>query len=308
MPRWLSILIVLLLVACAPAVTPPPTSTLTPTLPAPTSTPMPTATPLPQLGSTRTDAFGIEQVWVPAGTFRMGTEPDVEIAAPDWAAPTLNSEKPAHEVEITRGFWLDRYEVTNTAYQAFVDAGGYEKQEYWSEAGWQWRQNEKRPLPIECQAAGPTNPRACVNWFEAEAYARWRGGQLPTEAQWEYAARGPESFIYPWGNEFDKDKTNLVGALGTKPVGSFPAGASWVGAHDMVGNVMEWVQDWWSTTYHQAQVRVDPPGPATGSRKIEKGGWWGAPLFTARAAYRHFEDPPGYQDHHIGFRIVTLQP
>jgi formylglycine-generating enzyme required for sulfatase activity len=198
--------------------------------------------------------------------------------------------------------------VTNAAYQAFVEASGYEKQEYWSEAGWKWRVGKEQALPLECKNTEPTHPRACLNWFEAEAYARWRGGQLPTEAQWEYAARGPESFIYPWGNDFDIEKTNLTGGLGTKPVGSYPAGASWVGALDMAGNVMEWVQDWLSFSYHQKQVRIDPPGPASGAHKIEKGGWWGALPFTARAAYRHFEDPPAYQDHHIGFRVITLQP
>jgi formylglycine-generating enzyme required for sulfatase activity len=90
-------------------------------------------------------------------------------------------------------------------------------------------------------------------------------------------------------------------------VRSYPAGASWVGALDLAGNAMEWVADWYSLTDHAAGVDEDPTGPATGSLKIEKGGWWGAPdpAYVSRAAYRHFEDPPTYADHHIGFRIVS---
>lgn len=308
--RWL-LTLSLLLNACAPAATPNPTATS-----APTATPMPTLTPTPkpELGVTRVDAFGIEQVWVPAGKFMMGTSAATmaELKPPRFAAQAQQpeSEQPAHAVEITRGFWMDKYEVTNAAFEAFVQAGGYETEAYWSEAGWKWRQSRAMALPIDCKDKKPDVPRACVTWFEAEAYAKWRGGQLPTEAQWEFAARGPESFLYPWGNEWDEAKCNLSGSIGLKPVGSFPAGVSWVGAQDMAGNAMEWVQDWWSISYYAESPEQDPTGPATGARKVEKGGWWGgpSPSYIARSAYRHFEDPPGYQDHHIGFRIITLQP
>ena len=152
----------------------------------------------------------------------------------------------------------------------------------------------------------PDHPQVCVTWYEAEAYSRWRGGQLPNEAQWEYAARGPDSLIYPWGNDFDSSKTNVVDSDGLMPVGSYPVGVSWVGAHDMAGNAMEWVQDWLDENYYQSNVRDDPPGPETGRRKVEKGGWWGSNPFVTRSAYRHFEDPPHYQDFHIGFRVVSM--
>ena len=107
----------------------------------------------------------------------------------------------------------------------------------------------------------------------------------------------------PWGNEWDASRCNLVDSKNLSPVGSFPAGASWIGAQDMAGNVMEWVQDWLGN-YSPGAVE-DPSGPATGKVKIEKGGWWSGTLFVARAAYRHFEDPPEYGDIHIGFRIIT---
>jgi formylglycine-generating enzyme required for sulfatase activity len=145
----------------------------------------------------------------------------------------------------------------------------------------------------------------CVTWYEAEAYARWRGGHLPTEAEWEYAARGPQSLIYPWGNEFDSNRANVIGSTGPTPVGSYPNGVSWVGAHDMAGNAMEWVWDWRDGEYYKLNVQYDPQGPETGTIKIEKGGWYDSNQFVARSAYRHFEDPPSYGDRHIGFRIVT---
>lgn len=88
-------------------------------------------------------------------------------------------------------------------------------------------------------------------------------------------------------------------------MGSYPDGVSWVGAHGMAGNAMEWVQDWLDVDYYKLGEQYDPQGPETGTIKIEKGGWWGSNAFVARSAYRHFEDPPLYQDHHIGFRIVT---
>jgi formylglycine-generating enzyme required for sulfatase activity len=115
--------------------------------------------------------------------------------------------------------------------------------------------------------------------------------------------------VYPWAGEFDASLANLEGATGPVAVGKYPGGASWVGALDMAGNAMEWVADWWSATYYREKVRDDPTGPANGHVKVEKGGWWGPPAgtgaFISRSSYRHFEDPPIYADHHIGFRIVS---
>jgi formylglycine-generating enzyme required for sulfatase activity len=312
------LLLALILSACAQAGTPPamtmipsspsPTSPVTPS-PQTTSTAQPTSTLAP--GQTRQDAFGIQQVWVPAGSFLMGTDDATiqELQAmnpPAWVQREFASEQPQHEVHLTAGYWIDKYEVTNQAYQAFIDDGGYTQQAYWSEAGWRWlSQQSPESLSRSCMGEAADLPRRCVNWYEAEAYANWRGGRLPTEAEWEFAARGPQSLRYPWGNEFDSQLCNVVDSQGPVAVGSYPGGASWVGALDMAGNAMEWVQDWLGVTYYQRNISENPTGPQTGVIKIEKGGWWGSNLFVARSAYRHYEDRPTYSDEHIGFRIVS---
>jgi formylglycine-generating enzyme required for sulfatase activity len=278
--------------------------------PAVTPVETPVESPDRAAGTARSDAAGVKQVWVPGGTFTMGAD-DAAVEPPSWAAGEAESERPAHEVAITRGFWIDVTEVTVASFQAFKVAGGYDDESLWSDRGWQWRRGQgTKPLPQPCAQQAPDEPQVCVTWYEAEAYARWRGGRLPTEAEWEFAARGPESLVYPWGNDYDATLANLDGGTGPVAVGSFPQGASWIGALDMAGNAMEWVADWWSSSYYAKSPGTDPRGPATGSTKVEKGGWWGpageSGAYVGRAAYRHFEDPPLYADHHIGFRIVSL--
>ncbi len=225
---------------------------------------------------------------------------------PDWVSPEFPSEQPAHEVTLTKGYWIDRDEVTNAAFAAFVDAGGYTNQALWSTDGWAWLGGKKAAsLPLQCQGDVGEHPRMCLTWFEAEAYAAWRGGRLPTEAEWEYAARGPKSTVYPWGDTFDREKANVLNSVAPKPVGSYPTSASWVGANDMAGNAMEWVADWLAVDYYATSPKTDPTGPTTGTIKVEKGGWWGSNEFVARSAYRHYEDPPTYGDKHIGFRVAS---
>ncbi|MEO8207386.1 MAG: SUMF1/EgtB/PvdO family nonheme iron enzyme [Chloroflexota bacterium] len=257
------------------------------------------------------DALGVAQVWVPAGEFQMGTAP-AEIEAlkaagpPEWVISEFPSEQPRHLVRLTTGYWIDRSEVTVAAFRAFVLADGYSTQALWSPDGWTWV-SARNPagLPKRCAGDLPEVPQRCITWYEAEAYAAWRGGALPTEAQWEYAARGPESLIYPWGNDWDTARANVVGSAAPLPVGTYPTGASWVGALDMAGNAMEWVADWLSVDYYATSAVEDPTGPEAGQRKVEKGGWWGSNQFVARSAYRHYEDPPTYGDKHIGFRVVS---
>ncbi len=268
---------------------------------------------MPQAGDTRLDDTGIEQVYVPAGCFMMGSSEE-DIAAlneqnpPAWTQKAFAYEQPQHEVCLTKGYWIDKYEVTVAAFRAFVEADGYTTQEYWSDNGWQWLQfQDIEKMPLQCVEDNQDDfPQVCITWYEADAYAKWRGGSLPTEAQWEFAARGPEARIYPWGNDWQPELANVVDSEGLKSVGSYPDGISWVGAHDMAGNAMEWVQDWLGREYYSESERDDPTGPEEGSRKVEKGGWWGANPFVARSAYRHYEDSPTYQDHHIGFRVVSV--
>jgi len=279
--------------------------------PSPTELGTPVAAPERDSGTTRKDAHGVAQVWVPGGVFTMGSA-EGSATPPSWAAATFRSEHPAHEVALSRGYWIDTTEVTVGAFAKFTDAGGYQDQALWSVDGWAWLQSMgPTRLPRQCLAEkqAADQPQVCVTWFEAEAYAAWRGGRLPTEAEWEFAARGPDSNVYPWGNAFDPKLANLDGGTGPVAVGSYAEGASWVGALDMSGNAMEWVADWWSRSYYSEGVRDDPTGPETGSIKIEKGGWWGPPdnagAFIARSSFRLDEDPPTYSDHHIGFRIVS---
>ncbi len=261
-------------------------------------------------GRVRTDARGVEQVWVTPGTFMMGTSAGEAAAVlaqspPDFVKNELPSEQPKHSVVLTRGYWIDRFEVTNAAFKKFIDDSGYYKMNYWSAEGAQWL--SKQPPNMRPYRTGkeiPEHPRVYVTWYEAEAYANWRSGRLPTEAEWEYAARGSQSTVYPWGDAFDTARANVVQTHSLTPVGVYPGGASWVGAMDMAGNAMEWVHDWLAA--HVVADSIDPHGPANGSIKIEKGGWWGSNIFVARSAYRHFEDPPSYRDGHIGFRVISL--
>ncbi len=262
-------------------------------------------------GELRTDNKSIQQVWVVPDTFQMGTT-EAEAAAikalspPAFVNGELPSEQPKHLVRLTKGYWIDKYEVTNAAYQAFINDSGYNKMELWSDEGIQWLNTQStRTLPLNTGKEIPNCPRVNITWYEAEAYATWRGGRLPTETEWEFAARGPKSLIYPWGNIYDTAKANIVNSTGLTPVGNYPDGASWVGAMDMAGNAMEWINDWLDVDYYKQNITDNPQGPVTGTIKIEKGGWWGSNIFVARCAYRHFEDPPTYRDHHIGFRIVS---
>jgi len=200
----------------------------------------------------------------------MGTDLlNVPEGSPDEEPTVFPSEAPSHQVCITQSYWMDQSEVTNAAFDAFVKAGGYSQQNLWSAEGWAWLQSQpiKGPNNADCGPGfdAPQQPRVCVNYYESEAYAKWRGGILPTEAQWEYAARGTESRIYPWGNTWDPTKasTRLVGFGTLTPVCSYPTGKSWVGACDMTGNAWEWVSDWYSSIYYEQQIKDDPTGPSS---------------------------------------------
>ncbi len=123
--------------------------------------------------------------------------------------------------------------------------------------------------------SGPYNPVVWVTWDDACAYGKWCGKRLPTEAQWEKAARSTDGRRYPWGNNWDGNKCNVSGR-GTTPVGAYPEGTSPYGCQDMAGNVWEWVADWYDPDYYyDVSPSEDPPGPVTGDRRVVRGGSFG---------------------------------
>jgi formylglycine-generating enzyme required for sulfatase activity len=180
-------------------------------------------------------------VLVPAGPFLMGL-PDGDILAEE-------HEKPQRLVELA-AYWIDVFPVTNARYARFLGAGGYDRREWWSEAGWEWKGRHRVRQPAlwgEAGWDGPDQPAAGVSWYEADAYARWAGRRLPTDAEWEKAARGTDGRRYPWGDDWPTPAVaNFATVIGrTTPVGLFPAGVSPFGCHDMAGNVNNWTGDWY---------------------------------------------------------------
>jgi formylglycine-generating enzyme required for sulfatase activity len=168
---------------------------------------------------------GIEMVLVPAGCFWMGS------------TAGSHNEQPLHKLCFEAPFWIDRTEVTRSMYAACVAGGAC---------------SPKEPNEFSSRADQPVN---YVSWYEAGAYCAWRGARLPTEAEWEYAARGPDSLIYPWGYDFSEEQVVYAGNSDNQiaEVGSKPDGKSWVGALDMSGNVLEWM----STIYREYPYRPD---------------------------------------------------
>jgi serine/threonine-protein kinase len=295
-----------------------PTATLEPV----TVTPKPlTATPgagIP-LGATRVrPADGM----VLRGTFQMGSDPAQDPQA-------FDDEQPQHAVTVD-GYWIDQTEVTNTMFATFVTATSHETTAEkegsglnWDGDRWEWIDgaNWQQPQGPDSSINGlETHPVVLVSWFDADAYCRWAGGRLPTEAEWEYAARGDDGRIYPWGDNFDGTQLNFCdkncpfthadanaddGYERNAPVGSYsPAGDSWVGAQDMAGNVWEWVYDRYGTDYYGNSPAVNPTGPESGSLKVLRGGSWSDGAINTRAANRYY-DYPGNRNDLFGFRCVV---
>jgi len=180
-------------------------------------------------------------VLVPAGSFRMGL-PDTDLLAEE-------HEKPERTIELS-AFWVDVYPVTNARFARFLAAGGYEDPRWWTPEGWLWRCRTRTRQPSMWDDPGwdgPDQPVAGVSWYEADAYARWAGRRLPTDAEWERAARGTDRRRYPWGDDWPtNDRANFDGRVGrTTPVGLYTAGVSPAGCHDMAGNVNNWTADWY---------------------------------------------------------------
>ena len=192
---------------------------------------------------------GAKMVAVPAGTFLMGrTEGDIF---------ARDHEKPQRTVFLS-GFLIDVYPVTNARFKRFIADGGYENSQLWSPEGWEWCNDNDLTAPGGWNKPdwdGANQPVSGISWFEAAAYAKWAGKRLPTEAQWERAARGVDGREYPWGDEFpNSDLANYDNTIGcVTPVGIYEAGVSTTGCYDMAGNVNNWCRDWyWPEFYEYA--------------------------------------------------------
>ena len=230
---------------------------------------------------------------IPAGTFTMGSDDD------------LPNEAPAHKVYLD-AYYIGKTEVTNAEYYPFwLESGGTDSEHtpisYEGEFG-TWPEIAKTK---------PNYPVVGVSWDAATAYAAWRGMRLPTEAEWEKAARGTTARRWPWGNTFAqriKDATlhaNIWKQSGAhlKPVGTYPTGISPYGAHDMAGNVWEWVADWYSENFYRHSPDRNPKGPTVGSRRVVRGGSWLNPETFARCSTRFGQHPP-IGTSFIGFRLA----
>jgi len=228
------------------------------------------------------------RVAVPAGPFIMGSDH----GAPD--------EAPVHTVVVST-FWLDRHEVTNTRYAACVRAGACVRPALAS--------SRLRPHYFDDPRFGDY-PVIFVSWEQADAFCRFDGGRLPTEAEWEKAARGPAPSrrIYPWGDDApDCRHANMGGpssCLGdTDLVGRRPAGASPYGALDLAGNVWEWVADRYDRHWYARSEAVDPRGPAEGNLRVMRGGCWESGAGNLRVSCRKADLPQAWADN-VGFRCA----
>jgi len=223
------------------------------------------------------------------------------------------AEAPPHRVYLD-GFWIYRTVVTNAMYQARVaeKACPLPEQVY-----------SRTRDPYYGNPDYASYPVVYVNYLDATAYRVWAGGRLPTEAEWEKAARGPNERLFPWGNDLPTaDKLNFCdwncpasqrftsvddGYRNTAPVGSYPAGASIYSVLDMAGNVSEWAVDWMGTLYYSTSPESNPLGPSTGTRRVVRGGSWGNPTEGARTVAR-FSVNPSESLESIGFRCVVDNP
>jgi len=218
-------------------------------------------------------------VTIPAGPFTMGSD-----GGPD-------DEAPAHEVDVAE-FEIDQFQVTNGDFAIFVEATGHQTDAEKARSANTW----------QSYADGKDNhPVVKVSWNDAVAFCKWLDKRLPTEAEWEKAARGNDGYVYPWGNEYDPQKANGKDRAirSTTAAGSFPEGASPYGVMDMAGNVWEWVADWYEA-YPDSSHQSDYFGERF--RVLRGGGWFETADFLRTATRNFLTDTAASDD--IGFRCV----
>lgn len=235
---------------------------------------------------------------IPAGEFSMGN---------DEGAP---HEKPKHKVFLD-SYFIDLREVTNAEYHVFWVADGGENSAHTPISYGDKLDVENWP---KIATTKPNHPVVGVSWHDAVGYAKWAGKRLPTEAEWEKAARGTDSRLWPWGNAFSlrirgtKVHANVGGEndgyrVGTAPVGTYPTGESPYGILDMAGNVWEWVADWYSESYYHWGPTRNPKGPEHGGRRVVRGGSWANGALMTQCSNRmgHY---PAVGTSFIGFRLA----
>ncbi|MDP6999442.1 MAG: formylglycine-generating enzyme family protein [Candidatus Poribacteria bacterium] len=217
---------------------------------------------------------GKEMALIPSGSFEMG---DSKNEPENW----MKRSRPVHRVELD-AFYMDVREVTVGQFREFVNQSGYKYGGNWDS--------------IAKFSPGDEYPMVYVTWDDAAAYAKWAGKRLPTEAEWEYAARGGlVGKRYPGGDEITHDDANYKGTGGKDkwgycaPVGSFAANG--YGLYDMAGNVREWCQDWYGENYYSSSPAKNPPGPGSGSSRVLRGGRWSSNAYYLRVASRDYNSP-----------------
>jgi formylglycine-generating enzyme required for sulfatase activity len=251
------------------------------------------ATNAPRAGEVKVNSKdGLKYVWIPPGTFTMGCSPG--------DSECFGSEKPAHSVTISKGFWIGQTEVTVGAYKRFVAAMGKDV-----------------PTPPDFNAgwANDNLPIANVSWNDSQAYCQWSSGRLPTEAEREYAARGgstearygPLDEVAWYGDNSGRqrldsaeiwrnDSANYVKRLDNNGSRAHEVGekrANEFGLYDTLGNVWEWVNDWYDGNYYQNSPAQDPPGPSSGQYRVLRGGSWSLNPRGLRLSGRNDVDPAG---------------
>jgi formylglycine-generating enzyme required for sulfatase activity len=225
---------------------------------------------------------GAELVWIPPGEFTMGTND----------ATSFKPEGPSHKITLD-GYWIYRNVVTVAQYRKYCEATGRKMPDA---PKWGWKDD---------------HPMVYVTWKEAVKYCDWAGAQLPTEAQWEKAARGEDGRRYPWGDTWDAEvarasKIKPGSAGSTAPAGSFPKGASPYGVLDMAGNVFQWCSDWYDPEYYQRSPQKNPTGPETGMERVIRGGGWNIHIPNYLRTTMRFRYEPDIAGHNGGFRCVVI--